>query len=185
MNSLGRLEGRCRHVSFAVWSSVQARAVGTMTGAWGRESCYPSPPKTWTLPCLPGGISTCCPPSVVLCLQDPDDNSRVSITFFRLFRVMRLVKLLSRGEGVRTLLWTFIKSFQVCEEQCSPPRQTHVLGWQQALILRLAESAVCPHQAEEESSSAGRLMASDWTGGLCCVGERCLYGWEDVGGLPG
>eukprot|EP00076_Gallus_gallus_P033902 XP_024999440.1 voltage-dependent L-type calcium channel subunit alpha-1S isoform X1 [Gallus gallus] len=43
---------------------------------------------------------------------DPDDNSRVSITFFRLFRVMRLVKLLSRGEGVRTLLWTFIKSFQ-------------------------------------------------------------------------
>uniref|UniRef100_A0A8B9TJS0 Voltage-dependent L-type calcium channel subunit alpha n=1 Tax=Anas platyrhynchos TaxID=8839 RepID=A0A8B9TJS0_ANAPL len=47
-----------------------------------------------------------------LCLQDPDDNSRVSITFFRLFRVMRLVKLLSRGEGVRTLLWTFIKSFQ-------------------------------------------------------------------------
>uniref|UniRef100_A0A8C3GQM3 Voltage-dependent L-type calcium channel subunit alpha n=1 Tax=Cairina moschata TaxID=8855 RepID=A0A8C3GQM3_CAIMO len=48
-----------------------------------------------------------------LCPQDPDDNSRVSITFFRLFRVMRLVKLLSRGEGVRTLLWTFIKSFQV------------------------------------------------------------------------
>ncbi|XP_064327878.1 voltage-dependent L-type calcium channel subunit alpha-1S-like isoform X13 [Phalacrocorax carbo] len=43
---------------------------------------------------------------------DADDNSRVSITFFRLFRVMRLVKLLSRGEGVRTLLWTFIKSFQ-------------------------------------------------------------------------
>lgn len=32
--------------------------------------------------------------------------------FFRLFRVMRLVKLLSRSEGIRTLLWTFIKSFQ-------------------------------------------------------------------------
>ncbi|KAM4050275.1 voltage-dependent L-type calcium channel subunit alpha-1S isoform 2-T2 [Anomaloglossus baeobatrachus] len=41
-----------------------------------------------------------------------DDSSRISITFFRLFRVLRLVKLLSRGEGVRTLLWTFIKSFQ-------------------------------------------------------------------------
>lgn len=26
---------------------------------------------------------------------------------------MRLIKLLSRAEGVRTLLWTFIKSFQV------------------------------------------------------------------------
>ncbi|RWS16550.1 muscle calcium channel subunit alpha-1-like protein, partial [Dinothrombium tinctorium] len=34
------------------------------------------------------------------------------ITFFRLFRAMRLVKLLARGEGIRTLLWTFVKSFQ-------------------------------------------------------------------------
>ncbi|ESO06434.1 hypothetical protein HELRODRAFT_160604 [Helobdella robusta] len=41
----------------------------------------------------------------------PDQNI-ISISFFRLFRVMRLVKLLSRGEGIRTLLWTFIKSFQ-------------------------------------------------------------------------
>lgn len=39
-------------------------------------------------------------------------SSIISINFFRLFRVMRLVKLLSRGEGIRTLLWTFIKSFQ-------------------------------------------------------------------------
>lgn len=38
--------------------------------------------------------------------------SLISINFFRLFRVMRLVKLLSKGEGIRTLLWTFIKSFQ-------------------------------------------------------------------------
>lgn len=37
----------------------------------------------------------------------------ISINFFRLFRVMRLVKLLARGEGIRTLLWTFMKSFQV------------------------------------------------------------------------
>uniref|UniRef100_A0A8C1P2Y5 Voltage-dependent L-type calcium channel subunit alpha n=1 Tax=Cyprinus carpio TaxID=7962 RepID=A0A8C1P2Y5_CYPCA len=41
-----------------------------------------------------------------------EDSSRVSITFFRLFRVMRLVKLLSKGEGIRTLLWTFVKSLQ-------------------------------------------------------------------------
>ncbi|XP_072181814.1 voltage-dependent L-type calcium channel subunit alpha-1D-like [Diadema setosum] len=39
-------------------------------------------------------------------------KKQFSINFFRLFRVMRLVKLLSRGEGIRTLLWTFIKSFQ-------------------------------------------------------------------------
>uniref|UniRef100_A0A8D2ZFU4 Voltage-dependent L-type calcium channel subunit alpha n=1 Tax=Scophthalmus maximus TaxID=52904 RepID=A0A8D2ZFU4_SCOMX len=39
-------------------------------------------------------------------------NMSVSITFFRLFRVMRLVKLLNRSEGIRNLLWTFIKSLQ-------------------------------------------------------------------------
>uniref|UniRef100_A0AAR2KUG2 Voltage-dependent L-type calcium channel subunit alpha n=1 Tax=Pygocentrus nattereri TaxID=42514 RepID=A0AAR2KUG2_PYGNA len=44
--------------------------------------------------------------------QSSEDSSRVSITFFRLFRVMRLVKLLSKGEGIRTLLWTFVKSLQ-------------------------------------------------------------------------
>ncbi|XP_061544272.1 dihydropyridine-sensitive L-type skeletal muscle calcium channel subunit alpha-1-like isoform X4 [Phycodurus eques] len=40
------------------------------------------------------------------------ENMSVSITFFRLFRVMRLVKLLNRSEGIRNLLWTFIKSLQ-------------------------------------------------------------------------
>uniref|UniRef100_A0A8C3EPD8 Voltage-dependent L-type calcium channel subunit alpha n=1 Tax=Corvus moneduloides TaxID=1196302 RepID=A0A8C3EPD8_CORMO len=44
--------------------------------------------------------------------RESRNSARISITFFRLFRVMRLVKLLSRGEGIRTLLWTFIKSFQ-------------------------------------------------------------------------
>uniref|UniRef100_A0A8D2N4P3 Voltage-dependent L-type calcium channel subunit alpha n=1 Tax=Zonotrichia albicollis TaxID=44394 RepID=A0A8D2N4P3_ZONAL len=58
-------------------------------------------------------LSCCC--NSCLCangFQNAEENSRISITFFRLFRVMRLVKLLSRGEGIRTLLWTFIKSFQ-------------------------------------------------------------------------
>uniref|UniRef100_A0A669QFT9 Voltage-dependent L-type calcium channel subunit alpha n=1 Tax=Phasianus colchicus TaxID=9054 RepID=A0A669QFT9_PHACC len=45
-------------------------------------------------------------------VNSSEDSSRISITFFRLFRVMRLVKLLSKGEGIRTLLWTFVKSFQ-------------------------------------------------------------------------
>uniref|UniRef100_A0AAY4E498 Voltage-dependent L-type calcium channel subunit alpha n=1 Tax=Denticeps clupeoides TaxID=299321 RepID=A0AAY4E498_9TELE len=49
---------------------------------------------------------------VVTEFSSSEDSSRVSITFFRLFRVMRLVKLLSKGEGIRTLLWTFIKSLQ-------------------------------------------------------------------------
>ncbi|XP_028339649.1 voltage-dependent L-type calcium channel subunit alpha-1S isoform X2 [Physeter macrocephalus] len=45
-------------------------------------------------------------------IDDPDESARISSAFFRLFRVLRLIKLLSRAEGVRTLLWTFIKSFQ-------------------------------------------------------------------------
>lgn len=50
---------------------------------------------------------------VVLLFVILQENSKfISINFFRLFRVMRLVKLLSRGEGIRTLLWTFVKSFQ-------------------------------------------------------------------------
>lgn len=47
---------------------------------------------------------------------------------------MRLVKLLSRGEGIRTLLWTFVKSFQVSFSE-----------WQskgsEACISLIAESA--------------------------------------------
>ncbi|KAK1800978.1 hypothetical protein P4O66_004725 [Electrophorus voltai] len=49
---------------------------------------------------------------VVTEFSSSEDSSRVSITFFRLFRVMRLIKLLSKGEGIRTLLWTFVKSLQ-------------------------------------------------------------------------
>ncbi len=49
---------------------------------------------------------------VAITFYDQSGKSIISINFFRLFRVMRLVKLLSRGEGIRTLLWTFIKSFQ-------------------------------------------------------------------------
>ena len=48
---------------------------------------------------------------VPLILQ-PSGGGGISINFFRLFRVMRLVKLLAKGEGIRTLLWTFLKSFQ-------------------------------------------------------------------------
>uniref|UniRef100_A0A7N9B1X6 Voltage-dependent L-type calcium channel subunit alpha n=1 Tax=Mastacembelus armatus TaxID=205130 RepID=A0A7N9B1X6_9TELE len=49
---------------------------------------------------------------VMLSEIDSAENMSVSITFFRLFRVMRLVKLLNRSEGIRNLLWTFIKSLQ-------------------------------------------------------------------------
>uniref|UniRef100_A0A8C8A2X0 Voltage-dependent L-type calcium channel subunit alpha n=1 Tax=Oryzias sinensis TaxID=183150 RepID=A0A8C8A2X0_9TELE len=57
-------------------------------------------------------VSNHLPQHVIDLSVNTEDSARISITFFRLFRVMRLVKLLSRGEGIRTLLWTFIKSFQ-------------------------------------------------------------------------
>uniref|UniRef100_A0A8C2SEK3 Voltage-dependent L-type calcium channel subunit alpha n=1 Tax=Capra hircus TaxID=9925 RepID=A0A8C2SEK3_CAPHI len=67
-------------------------------------SCSPPPRSPLPQPrAVPSSLAR--PPNA-------EENSRISITFFRLFRVMRLVKLLSRGEGIRTLLWTFIKSFQ-------------------------------------------------------------------------
>eukprot|EP00057_Strongylocentrotus_purpuratus_P015657 XP_011670131.1 PREDICTED: voltage dependent calcium channel L-type isoform X4 [Strongylocentrotus purpuratus] len=49
---------------------------------------------------------------IMIDMFSANEKKQFSINFFRLFRVMRLIKLLSRGEGIRTLLWTFIKSFQ-------------------------------------------------------------------------
>ena len=43
----------------------------------------------------------------------PQSEQMFAFGFFRLFRALRLVKLLNQGSGIKTLLWTFIKSFQV------------------------------------------------------------------------
>uniref|UniRef100_A0A665WSB5 Voltage-dependent L-type calcium channel subunit alpha n=1 Tax=Echeneis naucrates TaxID=173247 RepID=A0A665WSB5_ECHNA len=88
-----------RHYFVDAWNTFDALiVVGSIVDIAITEVNVSSP--TPSLPsCLPG-------------LQNSEENARISITFFRLFRVMRLVKLLSRGEGIRTLLWTFIKSFQ-------------------------------------------------------------------------
>ncbi|XP_028609354.1 voltage-dependent L-type calcium channel subunit alpha-1C isoform X6 [Grammomys surdaster] len=81
-----------------VLSTPISRALGTQPSS----HCMWPPCPLCTLPAC----------AHVSCARSAEENSRISITFFRLFRVMRLVKLLSRGEGIRTLLWTFIKSFQ-------------------------------------------------------------------------
>lgn len=78
-------------------------------------------------------------------LQNTEDSARISITFFRLFRVMRLVKLLSRGEGIRTLLWTFIKSFQVgLWHECAAWRTN--AKRENTFYHTLGESSNCKHQ---------------------------------------
>ena len=77
------------------------------------------------------------------------ESGKVSITFFRLFRVLRLVKLLSKGEGIRTLLWTFVKSLQVSAAQSKsfPWRQQWLnkglISACYSSLLRLCLTLVC------------------------------------------
>ncbi|VDP57806.1 unnamed protein product, partial [Schistosoma margrebowiei] len=49
----------------------------------------------------------------IIVTQSDISQVKFSVNFFRLFRVMRLIKLLSKEESIRQLLWTFIKSIQV------------------------------------------------------------------------
>lgn len=89
---------------------------------------------------------------------------------------MRLVKLLSRGEGIRTLLWTFIKSFQVT---ASPPPPCKA-----ARETTSAEAPPAGPDQERNSSSSTVSRAQGWLSlsskWLCeCViapGFPCLEG---------
>uniref|UniRef100_A0A8D3E996 Voltage-dependent L-type calcium channel subunit alpha n=1 Tax=Scophthalmus maximus TaxID=52904 RepID=A0A8D3E996_SCOMX len=76
--------------------------------------CLTLPPPFFLSPPTPLDVFIVFFSSCASCFFRPQasENASVSITFFRLFRVMRLVKLLNRSEGIRNLLWTFIKSFQ-------------------------------------------------------------------------
>ncbi|CDI97618.1 voltage dependent calcium channel type d subunit [Echinococcus multilocularis] len=49
---------------------------------------------------------------IIVSKASSETTLKFNINFFRLFRVMRLVKLLSKEESIRKLLWTFIKSLQ-------------------------------------------------------------------------
>lgn len=46
---------------------------------------------------------------VPLCPQ----NNFINLSFLRLFRAARLIKLLRQGYTIRILLWTFVQSFKV------------------------------------------------------------------------
>ena len=41
------------------------------------------------------------------------DLTFISLSFLRLFRAARLIKLLRKGYTIRILLWTFVQSFKV------------------------------------------------------------------------
>lgn len=40
-------------------------------------------------------------------------SSFINLSFLRLFRAARLIKLLRQGETIRILLWTFVQSIKV------------------------------------------------------------------------
>ncbi|KAK2817438.1 hypothetical protein Q5P01_025629 [Channa striata] len=45
-------------------------------------------------------------------------NNFISLSFLRLFRAARLIKLLRQGETIRILLWTFVQSFKALPYVC-------------------------------------------------------------------
>lgn len=45
-------------------------------------------------------------------LSSPQNNF-INLSFLRLFRAARLIKLLRQGYTIRILLWTFVQSFKV------------------------------------------------------------------------
>ena len=67
-------------------------------------------------------------------------NNFINLSFLRLFRAARLIKLLRQGETIRILLWTFVQSFKVytrlysithmhfiCFYICRFDRNTHIM----------------------------------------------------------
>lgn len=50
----------------------------------------------------------------MLTLLSPfSQNNFINLSFLRLFRAARLIKLLRQGYTIRILLWTFVQSFKV------------------------------------------------------------------------
>lgn len=54
---------------------------------------------------------------VSLCVQQ---DRLLNLSFLRLFRAARLIKLLRQGYTIRILLWTFVQSFKVLSEDYTP-----------------------------------------------------------------
>ncbi|XP_073746919.1 voltage-dependent P/Q-type calcium channel subunit alpha-1A-like, partial [Callorhinus ursinus] len=48
----------------------------------------------------------------------PEANNFINLSFLRLFRAARLIKLLRRGYTIRILLWTFVQSFKALPYVC-------------------------------------------------------------------
>lgn len=56
-------------------------------------------------------------------LSPSPQNNFINLSFLRLFRAARLIKLLRQGYTIRILLWTFVQSFKVSPCPCPCPCQ--------------------------------------------------------------
>uniref|UniRef100_A0AAZ3R4C8 Calcium channel, voltage-dependent, L type, alpha 1F subunit n=1 Tax=Oncorhynchus tshawytscha TaxID=74940 RepID=A0AAZ3R4C8_ONCTS len=114
---------------------------------------------------------------VVTEFSSSDDSSRVSITFFRLFRVMRLVKLLSKGEGIRTLLWTFVKSLQAL------PYVALLIAMIFFIYAVIGMQVGVVYQQEHNFQTFPQAVLALFSGETCATGEA----WQEImlASLPG
>lgn len=60
------------------------------------------------------------------------NTSGFNMSFLKLFRAARLIKLLRQGYTIRILLWTFVQSFKVKGTSSSPLRVAAALSHQTA-----------------------------------------------------
>ena len=65
----------------------------------------------WWLICVI--ILSICVFFICICFFFQTDLTFISLSFLRLFRAARLIKLLRKGYTIRILLWTFVQSFKV------------------------------------------------------------------------
>lgn len=81
-------------------------------------------------------------------------NNFINLSFLRLFRAARLIKLLRQGYTIRILLWTFVQSFKVRPllqkaggpvGTCCPVVVCEVIsGYPEAILFMLTELDGCP-----------------------------------------
>lgn len=73
----------------------------------------------------------------------------INLSFLRLFRAARLIKLLRQGYTIRILLWTFVQSFKVSNLNMKEERESNI-QIHSILILTLNKSILHQIQIMEE-----------------------------------
>ncbi|KAJ4932524.1 hypothetical protein JOQ06_010942, partial [Pogonophryne albipinna] len=112
-------------------------------------------------------------------------NNFINLSFLRLFRAARLIKLLRQGETIRILLWTFVQSFKALPYVCLLIAMLFfiyaIIGMQlfgNIAIDEEGESAINPHNNFQTFVMALMLLFRSATGEawheimLSCLGSK-------------